>query len=104
MERRGFLRALGILVTSAAVPDYLPKAVDWVDKRCEPPKTSDKGIFVNYIIIQRKNVRITGSSNKVVWVNYGESGWYFMTPEKEKEEMAKYMLEEDRKKWFGNKE
>ena len=76
MERRGFLKALGILVTSAAVPDYLPKAVDYVEKKCEPPKVADKGIFVNHMTIQRESHIMTGSATLPVKFVLGK-GWQY---------------------------
>lgn len=71
MERRGFLKSLGILAVTACIPEPLEKAVEVIEKKAEPVPYKPNGGIINHITIQRKTVTITGSAqSKVLWYKF----------------------------------
>ena len=53
MDRKGFLRALGLISVAPLIPDNLLNVTDFVEKKSSPK-------FVNHMSIQRKTVMING--------------------------------------------
>lgn len=77
MERRGFLKSLGILAVTACIPEPLEKAVEVIEKKSVIPPEAKAMLdfknqrYVNHITIQRKTVAITGSAQtNVIWCEY----------------------------------
>lgn len=66
MNRRGFLKRLGILAGASLIPDKLLTATEFVEKKVNPAEFGSKyyaGVdpFTNQMSIQRKGYTVTGS-------------------------------------------
>ena len=76
MERRGFLKALGILAASSLIPKKALPIVEKIEEKTKPKgigsnpynfKLADRTScdeFVNYMTIQRKTTTVTGQAIK----------------------------------------
>src|SRR5690349_8660060 len=78
MERRGFLKSLGILAVTACIPEPLEKAVEVIEKKAGPVSykmnRGKLGLLVNHTTIQRKTVTITGSAkSEVLWYKFEDN-------------------------------
>lgn len=84
MERRSFLKSLGILAGTALIPNGTEKLCSVIDKKTRKPYeligVSDecKKQWTNNMTIQRKIIRVTGSARQdIIWYNDGAMAGYF---------------------------
>lgn len=72
MNRKDFLKSLGILIGSAVIPKQVLPVTDFIEKRSTLNSKSDKK-FVNHMTIQRKTIEITGTAQKaIIFCNFNE--------------------------------
>lgn len=94
MNRRSFIRSLGLLAGSTMIPDGILPITNFIEKKTEEP-------FINHMTIQRRKVTITGrAENEVIWVNYCQDtpavGFF------DEEAWIKLIQAQERKAFFGS--
>ncbi len=101
MNRRGFLRGLGLLIGSAAIPKEVLPVVEFIEKKSFPDsvlkvKTCKPSLYLNHMTIQRRTVSITGNGqSEVLWYNFDNCpNW---------PAYKEYMTEQERKIWFNER-
>lgn len=96
MNRRGFLRGLGLLAVAATVPiDKILPVTDFIERKTETKKPS---LFTNHMTVERRTVKITGDGHsQVIWMKYGDGGAEGYDICQKHTQMA---MEQERKMWF----